>query len=739
MHSFHIRHLKYFVIIFAGLFFFGGIPVEFGKENSFFHGFVIPNPVIRIGLGTNLRDILIRSSAGMKVYEVNSGYKLLGDDVEEARIKGEREKLTEKFVLLAAEAKDRKEAELTASGLRDKVGGRVFVEESRELGLGGIFQVKIGDFLTRGDALAFSHKLTALGMKDVWILRDYITIEESKPYWVLVDNTLQPLSGNSVLYFIPTISRSVLSFNGREYRGIFILKGSPKGIVLINVLNLEDYLKGVVPGEMSPDQFGELEALKAQAVAARTYALKNMGQYRALGYDLCDTPASQVYGGKSAEKPLSNRAVEETRAEVAKYKGELINALYMSTCGGMTEDVENVFAGKPVPYLKSTDCTFEKAPEWTLEGGRTIVPVVPAGQDISADLAGLISLDVIPSEPGPSFFEQPCPPAEAVAWTQQALRLTGKSGLDFRAEGADLDVGTLARLLVAAFGWQTHIDNLLLTSEVNYALKDMPGIQGGDRRAVAYCLQMGVLPFLAAGQNKTKRPLTRAEAALALTRVLAGYKSAFHEGTFRKSQPGVIEIEEASQKKIFKPAARIYLVRNLDGMRSFASRLILLGGEKAIWLEKDGELRFLEIVIPAASNVLDRSSRFNRWQVRKSREDLEAAINPYFPIGQLLDLSVKKRGSSRRVLELEITGTEGRIVARGLKIRSALGLRDTLFDFDREYGPDGRPSFFIFSGRGWGHGVGLCQVGAYGMAQAGAGYKDILKKYYRGIVLEKAR
>jgi hypothetical protein len=150
----HIRHIKYFVIVFAGLFFIGGRPVEFGKENSFFHGFVIPNPVIRIGLGTGLGDILVRSTSGMKVYEVGAGYELLWDDVEEARIKGEKERLTEKFVLLMAQTKDRKEAEQIAAGFRKKTLLNVSVEEARESGLGGVFQIKIGDYLTRGDALS---------------------------------------------------------------------------------------------------------------------------------------------------------------------------------------------------------------------------------------------------------------------------------------------------------------------------------------------------------------------------------------------------------------------------------------------------------------------------------------------------------------------------------------------------------------------------------------------------------
>ena len=73
----------------------------------------------------------------------------------------------------------------------------------------------------------------------------------------------------------------------------------------------------------------------------------------------------------------------------------------------------------------------------------------------------------------------------------------------------------------------------------------------------------------------------------------------------------------------------------------------------------------------------------------------------------------------------------------GLRVRRVLGLRETRFVIDREYDEQGRVTHFIFSGRGWGHGVGLCQVGAYGMAKAGSTYDEILKKYYRGITISK--
>lgn len=86
---------------------------------------------------------------------------------------------------------------------------------------------------------------------------------------------------------------------------------------------------------------------------------------------------------------------------------------------------------------------------------------------------------------------------------------------------------------------------------------------------------------------------------------------------------------------------------------------------------------------------------------------------------------------------MSVIGQEGQVRVAGLKIRQMLGLRDNLFVIDRLKNEDGRVSQFIFSGKGWGHGVGLCQVGAFRMAQKGAGYEGILKKYYRGIKIEK--
>ncbi|MEE8377980.1 MAG: hypothetical protein V3R45_06375, partial [Candidatus Aminicenantaceae bacterium] len=128
---------------------------------------------------------------------------------------------------------------------------------------------------------------------------------------------------------------------------------------------------------------------------------------------------------------------------------------------------------------------------------------------------------------------------------------------------------------------------------------------------------------------------------------------------------------------------------------------------------------------------------YHSWQVRKSKIELENRINQFYPIGELIDIIPQTRSASNRVVELLISGAESQAVVKGLRVRRVLGLRETLFVIDRDYDESGNIIHFEFNGKGWGHGVGLCQVGAYGMARAGADYEEILKKYYHGITIGK--
>lgn len=136
----------------------------------------------------------------------------------------------------------------------------------------------------------------------------------------------------------------------KRYRGELEFKINSSGKLLaINVVPIEEYLYGVVPSEM-PASFG-LEALKAQTLAARTYALRATLAQANKDYQLVATDASQVYGGYDAESSLVNRAIQETTGEVITYEGKLIDAVFFSSSGGYTDNSEEIWKNF-FPYLR---------------------------------------------------------------------------------------------------------------------------------------------------------------------------------------------------------------------------------------------------------------------------------------------------------------------------------------------------------------------------------------------------
>jgi stage II sporulation protein D len=126
-------------------------------------------------------------------------------------------------------------------------------------------------------------------------------------------------------------------------------------------------------------------------------------------------------------------------------------------------------------------------------------------------------------------------------------------------------------------------------------------------------------------------------------------------------------------------------------------------------------------------------SRHYRWEVRLTPDQVARAVGRYGSVGRVRDIVPKRLGVSGRVVELSVVGTGGELALKGLKVRWGLGLRENLFVVDREKGPRGEVERFVITGKGWGHGVGLCQVGAFGMAQSGSTFEQILRHYYTGV------
>ena len=163
--------------------------------------------------------------------------------------------------------------------------------------------------------------------------------------------------------------KSWLFFNGKKFRGMLEFYPEKNDVFYtVNVLNVEDYLRGVLQPEIGTRTSDEYEAVKAQAVAARTYALVTRNKYPDREFDLVNDIADQVYIGVDGEQTNTNKAVKQTRGEVLRYEGELIDAYYHSTCSGRTDNIEEVWDKSPQPYLKGVSdndfCRWSKFYDW---------------------------------------------------------------------------------------------------------------------------------------------------------------------------------------------------------------------------------------------------------------------------------------------------------------------------------------------------------------------------------------
>ena len=168
-----------------------------------------------------------------------------------------------------------------------------------------------------------------------------------------------------------------LSVNGRTYRGGVEVLSNGSTVTAVNIVGTEAYLRGVVGAEMGNRQANELAALEAQAIASRTYALKNLGRFRASGFDLRAGVQDQAYLGVERETELGSAAVRRTAGLVVTHRGELISAFFHSTCGYSTASPAEAFRTvQAVPYLRPVSdrrpstgyyCDISPRFRWTVE------------------------------------------------------------------------------------------------------------------------------------------------------------------------------------------------------------------------------------------------------------------------------------------------------------------------------------------------------------------------------------
>ena len=532
--------------------------------------------------------------------------------------------------------------------------------------------------------------------------------------------------------------------NGKAYRGkIEVFVNARGSLTVVNVVPLEDYLLGVVPSELGLPQ---LEAQKAQAVAARTYAVANVNGYGKQGFDMLPTVWSQVYKGVSIETKMGTQAVTSTRGIVATYKGKPINALYTSTCGGRTEDSENIFDFAE-PYLRGVECSLEAHRHFEPFTIKTIRNPAKIRDDGNLELVRLMSnlasngFQLSTGQMTDDWFDDTPTQSEMSNWLNQ---LAGRFGKTY--PNVDRDTAKpveLAKILTSFIYSPGYADTLMSDSDVSYqlAFDDASEIPKNRRADIAILLRDGYFSIHPDLTLKPNKPFSRAR-MLRLIRQIYEKKKWMPEvlsGVAKATADGKLVLRNGKGEKQLVVRPDVFLFRQFGKTMYPVREAALVGGEEVAYeLDAVGAVKYLEIKPSEAPTTAENMSPFELWTKTLSAGEVQSRLSRYVKgIGTLYDVNIKKTGYSRRAVELEIVGSNGVKTLKGGKIRSALRLNEQLFVMNKRYNGTTATSY-TFTGRGWGHGIGMCQYGAYGLAKMGVKYEEIIKHYYTGVDLTKA-
>ncbi|MGZ5473271.1 MAG: SpoIID/LytB domain-containing protein [Thermoanaerobaculia bacterium] len=680
----------------------------------------VAEPKIRVGLLIDQPEVTFPRTAG--------GYTLVTDRGPSTLRRGftVRAPLAEaavRYAVQMAAISDQSSAETLVERLRSETGLRVDMTFDPA---SGMYKILAGDFASSDEATPTRSQLTERGYgRDLLVVRRPSDQPFEKRFEIVDDEGDRHRVEAATLSIFP-MSGETLTIDKQPYRTSARLFINPRGLLnVINELNLEDYLLGVVPAEMGPSIYDEVEALKAQAVAARTYAIRNLRQFESEGYDICPGPACQAYKGFGGEHELSTRAVRETAGLIATYEGKPIDALYSATCGGETSDVGTMFPGRNEPYLKRAECV--ELEMLTLDG--------------RAD-SGLLSELQVNARLFAALADLP----EATSWAARdvaravvaAMTIAGHRELHqpLPASSRRRDV---LEYLDAMMGLAAKARVVTLPEDRQYFFPQSGDVQQVPFLAAAFLVKYGIWPAQFIDRVRLDEAMPREE-------LYAFLGAWLREQTLTRDAEGKIlridgrrlSLKNKGEVTAHTLPAGIPVFRKLgDRYQEYRRVPVMIGDRATAVIGPDKRVAALVVQANYDGAAFDRTSSFSNWTRSYRADELVTSINRRNPIRQLVDIRPVRIDASKRVAELEVTAEEGRkFTLRGLPVRWSLNVPDNLFVYDKHQDPDGVDRY-TFYGKGWGHGTGMCQVGAYGMAFRGWTFDRILKNFYSGIEIVK--
>jgi stage II sporulation protein D len=625
-----------------------------------------------------------------------------------------------RYAVQMASISDEPSANALAERLRGETGQRVDVIFDPATGQR---RVLAGDFASSDEATPFRATLIERGYgRDLMVVRRPASQAFERMAELEDDEgDRHTIRGESLL--VMPLSQETVQIDNKPYRTAARVFINARGLFnVINELNLEEYLYGVVPAELGPRVYDELEALKAQAVAARTYAFRNLGQFRAEGYDICPGPACQAYAGFSGEDALSTQAVRETRGLVMTHEGKVIDALYTSTCGGETSDVSTMFPGRSDPYLRAVRCVEMEMLSMAGRADSGLLNEQAANARLFAAAANLGE----PRSWGAGDV------AAAVGAASRLLGAPAPAGRPASSRRRDV-----LRYLGQTFDLPSKARALTLIEDRQYWFPRDEQTEDDVHLAASFLIKYGIWPAQFIDQVDLNAAMPREELYALLGSWLREH-AALQEVTGKIFAVNGREVTLKAEGKLsrYTLPENVPLLRRLNDRLIEYARLPIMIGDRAV-IFVDGQKRPAGMVVVANFDgaSFDRTSSFANWTRSYRADELVTTINRRQPIRELRGIRPLVIDASKRIAELEVTAEEGRtFVLRGLPVRWSLNVPDNLFVFTRTKDPDGADRYTFF-GKGWGHGTGMCQVGAYGSAFRGWTFDRILKHYYTGVEL----
>lgn len=681
-----------------------------------------PNPPVRVGLETTALEVVVGMEGGGEIQSLQGQPLLRLRDGERLRIwwdsRGETDPTDEYRVQVGPAV-----AEPAADALVQKLKALGEQPERLPVPDGGSWRVVLGRFGSPREAEPLLDKLGDAGYPELWVSTEK---RKGKPmngralYAVTERYERIPLP-NAGVRLAPARELSILGGRG-HYRGrVEVFPNAQGRLTVVDTLDLETYLRGVVPREMGPGEFPAIEALKAQAVAARTYAYANLGKRAKDGFDLLDTVADQVYGGKDGEQPLADRAVMETAGLIATWNGHPIQALFMANSGGATVDNHYVF-GDGFPYLRGVSNYLDAPQTLRYKGGLS-----DRGDGwLNFEILRLAAEGVLPAGylddarmTRPMRVSDLQPVVEALALK-----------LDLPRPGAPLEPGPQLLLWTArALGFQEVVEGVERPQDAAYLLGDLAP-RPADRPLAAFLARRGLVP---PGAWRNPAP-TLAQGLTLLGRLWQELDPlVLSEGTLLRD--GTVRIRHGGAVPINLRLAPGYLLAEEapGGNLRLVAEAAIQVGDRVKWLVRPEGSPILVRRLDPDGAALDRYNSTAHWKVELSEAELLEKLRSKAGIQGLRSLQASHNDQGR-VLELVAVDDRGRAHRfTGMRIRNLLGLKDNVFRFVVVGQAPARR--WVIYGRGWGHGVGMDQTGAYGMALEGYTFEQILKRYYTGIQL----